>query len=231
MNLNKNNIESIENLDNLSISELYLKENQIKYISGLEKLSKLRILSLSRNNISSLKGLLELISLRTLCLADNLVKNIRELKYLENLAFLSIIDFSFNPIQNRKFYKMQVLQKLPQIRTLDGVNISPEEFVKAENFYGVDLENRKRIFLENLPEEQFVDRRLFFVELVDPETDSEEEDIKFIDQYDKEGRQFNSSSFPYKSKQQPPKASTLGFKDIKRVSFNRGFNKSLQLTR
>ena len=231
VNLSQNCIETIENLDNLGITELFLKENLIKHISGLDKMGKLRVLNLARNNISSLKGLLELVSLRHLHMADNVVKNIRELRYLENLAFLSVVDFCFNPIQSRKFYKPQVLYKLPQIRSLDGVNINPEEFVKSENFYGVDLENRKRIFLENLPEEQFVDRRLFFAELVDPETDSEEEDIKFIDQYDKEGRQYNKPSIKFRmNKISKARTSnnfglyTEGTKKLKGLSFNRGYH-------
>lgn len=43
--------------------------------------------------------------------------------------------------------------------------IAPEDIVKAENLYGMDLEDRKRIFKEVLPEEEFVDRRIHISEV------------------------------------------------------------------
>ena len=36
----------------------------------------------------------------------------------------------------------------------------PEDIVKAENLYAMDLEDRKRIFKEILPHEEFIDRRI-----------------------------------------------------------------------
>jgi protein phosphatase 1 regulatory subunit 7 len=41
-----------------------------------------------------------------------------------------------------------------------------EEIVKAENLYGMDLEDRKRIFKEVLPEEDFIDRRVHINEVL-----------------------------------------------------------------
>lgn len=52
----------------------------------------------------------------------------------------------------------------------------------------MNLEDRKRIFHEILPEEEFIDRRINVAELIDPETDSDTEDINFIDQYDSKGK-------------------------------------------
>jgi hypothetical protein len=43
---------------------------------------------------------------------------------------------------------------------LDGVDIIPEEKVKAESLHGVDLNDKKTIFKTLLPEETFVDRRM-----------------------------------------------------------------------
>ena len=37
------------------------------------------------------------------------------------------------------------------------------------------MENKKEIFKNFLPDEQFIDRRLFVAEQIDPESDSEEE--------------------------------------------------------
>lgn len=61
---------------------------------------------------------------------------------------------------------MQVLYRLPGLRNLDSLNVSPEDIVKAENLYGMDLEDRKRIFKDILPEEDFIDRRMHVSEVL-----------------------------------------------------------------
>lgn len=76
--------------------------------------------------------------------------------------------------------KNKVLYHLPGLRALDGVLTCPEEFVKSENLYGLDLEERRRIFKEILPEEEFIDRRIHIGELIEAETESDnDEEIKF----------------------------------------------------
>lgn len=50
-----------------------------------------------------------------------------------------------------------------------------KEKVKADCLFGDDLEKKKEIFCEYLPEEDWVDRRLFVKEQIDPESDSDEE--------------------------------------------------------
>jgi hypothetical protein len=64
---------------------------------------------------------------------------------------------------------------LPQLRTLDGQDVSHFEKVKADVLFGADLDNKKEIFKNFLPDEQFIDRRLFVAEQIDPESDSDEE--------------------------------------------------------
>jgi len=53
--------------------------------------------------------------------------------------------------------------------------VSHFEKVKADILFGADLENKKEIFKNFLPDEQFIDRRLFVAEQIDPESDSDEE--------------------------------------------------------
>jgi len=61
------------------------------------------------------------------------------------------------------------------LRSLDGQDVSHFEKVKADILFGADLENKKEIFKNFLPDEQFIDRRLFVAEQIDPESDSDEE--------------------------------------------------------
>lgn len=57
LSLNNNQISVIENLNGLNLEELFLADNQIRKITGLDKLSLLRRLDLSKNSIKKLLGL------------------------------------------------------------------------------------------------------------------------------------------------------------------------------
>ena len=56
---------------------------------------------------------------------------------------------------------------------LDGVEITSEEKVKAENLHGLDQQDREIIFTSLLPEEKFIDRRISQIEEVPQEIDSD----------------------------------------------------------
>jgi hypothetical protein len=58
---------------------------------------------------------------------------------------------------------------------LDGVEISSEEKVKAENLHGYDLQDREIIFKSLLPDEKYVDRRISKIDDVNPESESEDD--------------------------------------------------------
>lgn len=98
-----------------------------------------------------------------------------------DLSLLTNLDLCFNQCQNLKFYKTQVIYKIPQLRTLDGVAITANDIAKSEIFYGHDLEQKKRIFGGILENEEFVDRRLFKSSMLDPETESEPGDYDFFE--------------------------------------------------
>lgn len=100
---------------------------------------------------------------------------------IENLQELTELDLCFNDVQNRKYYRYQVLFKIPQLRSLDGADISPEEKIKAENLHGLDLNDRETIFKSILPEEEFVDRRINKIDEVEPESEDEPYNVEMID--------------------------------------------------
>lgn len=78
--------------------------------------------------------------------------------------------------------------------------------VTNENYFeslGLEIEDKKQIFLNVLPEEEFVDRRINKSEFLDPESDSNEEDLEFVDAYDQDGklvRRANSHTSTVRSK-------------------------------
>ena len=80
-----------------------------------------------------------------------------------------------NPIQTCKYFRLQCLFHMPQLRTIDGTEITAEEKVKAENLHGFDLQDREIIFKSLMAEEKFVDRRIATIEDVPPEADEDGE--------------------------------------------------------
>ena len=95
--------------------------------------------------------------------------------------YLNNLDLSYNPLQERKYYRLQVVYKLPMLQLLDGSQLSGQEVVLAESLYGLDVEEKYNIFKEHLPEEEFIDRRIHKSELVEGETDSEGENNNLVD--------------------------------------------------
>ena len=173
-------IQNIENLDALgpSLQKLNLMGNKIKKLNGLDNMTSLIELNLSKNIINRLKGLQGLSNLRYLYLTSNKISHCNQVAYLTDLPFLTELDFCFNDVQYKKFYRFQILYYIPELRKLDGQEVTHFEKVHADNLFGADLENKKEIFKAYLPEEEFVDRRLFLSEQIDPESDSEEENIQ-----------------------------------------------------
>ena len=139
----------------------------------MSKLPFLKELDLSKNAIKHLTGLQNIESLRFMNLSLNNIVKVWQLQFIERLGLLTELDFSFNPIQNKKHYRSQVLYHIPQLRMLDGVEIAPEEKVKAENLHGVDLNDRQKIFKTMLPQETFVDRRLCVYEDIEEESEDD----------------------------------------------------------
>ena len=79
LSLNNNQISVIENLNGLNLEELFLADNQIWKISGLDKLALLRRLDLSKNEIKKLIGLESIDWLKFLFLCHNNISRIAEL--------------------------------------------------------------------------------------------------------------------------------------------------------
>ena len=113
LSLNQNKIGKIENIEGVNLEELYLAENSLKKITGLTNLPFLRTLDLSRNDIKFLRGLEHVANLRFLNLSLNRIEKILQLRYVENLESLTELDMCFNPIQDKKHYRIQVLFHIP----------------------------------------------------------------------------------------------------------------------
>jgi len=111
-----------------------------------------------------------------LVVKNNSFTKIQTMEHLVNLALLSDLDFSNNPVTQMKHYRLRVTFKLPQLRKLDEVSVTAEEKIKAENLYGLDVEDRKALFNQIFPGQIFNDRRLEKSEMLDVESESDEDE-------------------------------------------------------
>ena len=93
-------------------------------------------------------------------------------------------------MQQKPFYRYQVIYTIPCIRSLDGEEVTAEEKIKAENFHGMDFEDREAIYKDLFPYNTFTDRRLAQVDNIDVESQSEDE----IDQVQERGNVLASRS-------------------------------------
>ena len=110
--MSQNQIEVIENLENSRLHKLNLMNNKIKILTGLDNLSSLLHLNLSKNYIANLKGLENLINLRYLYLSSNLISRAKQVSHISELKILTDLDLCYNTIQDRKFYRHQVINLL-----------------------------------------------------------------------------------------------------------------------
>ena len=123
LNLSRNDISQIENLDRLApcLSKLDLSRNCIaSTANGLEALSQLAHLDVSGNRLLSLAGVEHLVSLEVLHASDNLITSVEALRMLSYLPRLHTVTLSGNPIASRPGYREEVAHRLPTLRVLDG---------------------------------------------------------------------------------------------------------------
>eukprot|EP01061_Rhynchopus_euleeides_P005092 TRINITY_DN14333_c0_g2_i1.p1 TRINITY_DN14333_c0_g2~~TRINITY_DN14333_c0_g2_i1.p1 ORF type:complete len:1537 (+),score=690.35 TRINITY_DN14333_c0_g2_i1:257-4612(+) len=113
--LNENCITQIAGLQNCTkLKELYLYSNQLSKIEGLGKLTNLRVLWLQENNISSLEGLNKLKHLKVLWVASNRITTIGH--SLDSNTALEELNLSGNEIGS--FREIPHLDRLPHLTTL-----------------------------------------------------------------------------------------------------------------
>jgi len=143
-----NSLSALKNCEVLSLST-----NAIDRITGLNGMSKLRILSLGRNNlkkieklddvaetieqlwisyneISSLDGLSGCVNLTTLFCSRNSIKSFSELEKIACLTKLKDVLFLGNPMYEnltKAEARIEVLKRLPNVTKIDGELVKPDE--------------------------------------------------------------------------------------------------------
>jgi len=134
--LNNNDITRINGLDGLiNLQELVLDRNRIRYIDpdAFSGLSKLRELRLEENGLRSLANLHHLTGLQALHLSYNRISEIADVERLSALTGLLEVSFLSNPVIRKPAYRAALLSKCPNMIALDQQAVTFEEREYVQN--------------------------------------------------------------------------------------------------
>lgn len=139
--LHRNAITKIGNLGGCPrLRKLWLFQNKIEVVSGLHAVPELEECWLQSNQITKLQGFETLTHLHHLGLAGNSIVDFKELKRLSvcnAMRALSLSDIHFGrcPIADEAGYQEFIVLHLPQVTLLDGIAITKETQMSAEDVY------------------------------------------------------------------------------------------------
>ena len=106
------------------IKYLNLWGEDLENVDIISQMKSLKVVSLSANKISSLKPFEKLDNLKELYIRNNNISNIDEIDYLKDNANLKSLWMSDNPVsKNEKEFKKAIIEKLPNLTTLDNTPI------------------------------------------------------------------------------------------------------------
>ncbi|XP_032420427.1 dynein axonemal assembly factor 11 isoform X1 [Xiphophorus hellerii] len=155
VSLHQQDIERIEHVDRWcrELRILYLQNNLIPRIENVGRLKKLEYLNLALNNIQVIENLEGCESLRKLDLTVNFVGLLSSVESLQHNAHLRELYLVGNPCTEFQGYRQYVVAALPQLKWLDGTEISRSERIRASQ----GLEQVRRRVREQ--EQEYLRRR------------------------------------------------------------------------
>ena len=124
------NFKDFENLE-----ALWLTNNNLTAIKGLETNFRIKILCLGFNRISSLEGssLNVMKFLETLYLNKNKLKNLdKVITYLSQFKFLKSLNLFGNPVAEEPEYRPRVIDTIKSLEIFDRHMVTTMEKIKAE---------------------------------------------------------------------------------------------------
>jgi len=127
--LSNNLLEEIEGIMNLTqLTKLSLSNNKIKTIPDLSNLHNLLEIKLNKNMIFKIPESLSLnTNLKIVDLGNNSIQHFKDIKSLTSLPFLKNLNLWGNLICEQEDYRQKVLQILPQVKVLDGIQVEKKK--------------------------------------------------------------------------------------------------------
>nr|XP_046252082.1 leucine-rich repeat-containing protein 23 isoform X1 [Scatophagus argus] len=133
LELRGNHLDTTNGINLPNLQRLYLAQNVIKHLEGLERLERLTTLHLRDNQLNTLDGLspnmkcLQYLNVR----GNDLDKNALQCLRLVSKT-LQVLVISENPLVESTDYRLSVLVVLPQLERLDKDTVSPDERAEAQ---------------------------------------------------------------------------------------------------
>jgi Leucine-rich repeat len=90
-------------------------------------INKVQTLYLSNNHITTLDGIEQFQQLRCLSVANNLIRYVSSLRSLHQNQYLEKISLEGNVVTGMPFYRQYVIGLCPRLLILDGVNVTADE--------------------------------------------------------------------------------------------------------
>jgi protein phosphatase 1 regulatory subunit 7 len=137
LSIQSNRITKLENLSHLvNLEELYISDNGLTCIEGLDSLKSLKVLDLSNNQIEHIENMQGMVNLEEFWFSNNNLKNWEDLEKLTQLSKLKCLYLEHNPIYyisnkkpsiivvdsqvNSSDYRRKVVMTLPNLEQLDA---------------------------------------------------------------------------------------------------------------
>ncbi|CAK4110159.1 unnamed protein product [Aphanomyces euteiches] len=130
------NIDVIGNFEAfVSLEVLWLNENNIQDITGLDNCFRIKCLYLQNNRISTLQGSLRHFTfLRELRLFNNRLHDLHTtLRQLSKLLHLEDLDLFGNPLAEEDKYRLHVIAAIPSLQIFDRHVVTPDERLRAKS--------------------------------------------------------------------------------------------------
>lgn len=133
LELRGNQIETTIGINLPKLKNLYLAQNLLKKVEGLENLSNLTTLHLRDNQIETLDGFSkEMKSLQYLNLRSNMISDLGELAKLRELPKLRALVLLDNPCADETDYRQEALVQIAHLERLDKEYYEDEDRAEAE---------------------------------------------------------------------------------------------------
>lgn len=127
LSLQCNRVVRIENLSELiNLSELYLSENGIEIIEGLEKNTNLETLDLAKNRIKKIENVNQLRNMQEFWINDNQIDDWKCLDNLKDNEKLETVYLERNPIAADVQYRKKVMLAIPWLQKIDATLSNPQ---------------------------------------------------------------------------------------------------------
>ncbi len=133
LTLDNNKLTGVAGIAGTAIESLNVDHNQLYEYGDIAQLPRLRHLSMAHNQLATTVDLPD--TLATLDLRFNCIASATDLAELRDAPLLRDLLVEGNPLCDHPEYRLAVIYTVPQIETLDGVEIPIEDRVAAINYH------------------------------------------------------------------------------------------------